>query len=56
LPSERGDPNGGDRATWPRWAPATDPDPELVFDLEIKTEQGRRNERCDFWTQLGLPE
>jgi carboxylesterase type B len=52
--AERGDPNGDDRVAWPRYTPATDP--ELVFNLEITTEQGRRNEVCDFWTQLNAPE
>jgi para-nitrobenzyl esterase len=50
----RGDPNAADRVTWPRYAPANGP--ELVFDLDITTEEGRSTEACDFWTQFNVPE
>jgi para-nitrobenzyl esterase len=45
-----GDPNADGRPSWPRYDEGTDP--ELVFDLQIATEAGRRKQRCNVWDEL----
>lgn len=48
-----GDPNGGNRVTWPKYDESSD---SLVeFDAPVEVKSGVLSETCDFWDGLRQP-
>ena len=45
-----GDPNGGGAASWPAYDEINDQN--VVLDLTVSEESGRKNVECDFWDSL----
>jgi carboxylesterase type B len=48
--AERGDPNATYQRVWPSYDEQTGP--EIVLDLDVHTQEGRRAERCQFWLDV----